>query len=102
MYSTTLMLLAGAALTFVLWQAELERAIPGMWLLLYGCSVMSASTVTSARNLPLVASMGAIFIALGAVTFALPASLHTLALGAGFGAVHLVFGILIGRANHAE
>src|SRR4051812_47551681 len=43
-------LLAGAALTFVLWQANLPRLIPGTWLLLYGCAVVSASTVTNSRS----------------------------------------------------
>ena len=95
-------LLAGAALTFVLWQAQMERLIPGMWLLLYGCAVISASTVTSARNLRVIASMGGIFVVLGLVTFTLPAAAHTWALGAGFGALHLLTGILIGRINHGE
>jgi hypothetical protein len=95
-------LLAGAVLTFVLWRANLEQSIPGTWLLLYGCAVIAASTVTSARNLPLIACMGAIFIVLGIAALALPAGAHNLVLGAGFGAAHLVFGVLIGRANHVE
>jgi hypothetical protein len=95
-------LLGGAALTLVLWQAQLERVIPGMWLLLYGCAVIPASTVTTSTNLRLIAAMGAAFIVLGAITFWLPASLHTVALGAGFGGLHLLIGILIGRANHGE
>ncbi len=57
-----------------------------MWLLLYGCAVISASTVTHAQHLRLIATMGGVFIALGSVTFWLPPSVHTLALGAGFGA----------------
>lgn len=93
-------LLAGAVLTFALAQAGMQHLIPGMWLLLYGCAVLSASTVTSADTFRLIATMGALFIALGAVAFQLPASLHTLMLGAGFGALHLLFGILIGRARH--
>src|SRR5689334_2208484 len=36
-------LLAGAVLTFTLWRVGMERLIPGMWLLLYGCAVISAS-----------------------------------------------------------
>ena len=95
-------LFAGAVFTLVLWQAQMERLIPGMWLLLYGCAVISASTVTSARNLRAIASMGGIFVTLGLVTFALPAPAHTWALGTGFGALHLLSGILIGRINHGE
>jgi hypothetical protein len=95
-------LLAGAVLTAVLWQAELERLIPGIWLLLYGCAVVSASTVTTAENQPLIAGMGAIFIVLGVATFGLPANTHTWILGMGFGALHIVFGIFIGRATHGD
>jgi hypothetical protein len=95
-------LLAGAVLTLVLWQAQIERLIPGMWLLLYGCAVISASTVTNSKNLPLIASMGVVFILLGSVTLMLPAHAHNLMLGAGFGALHILFGLLIGRQNHGE
>jgi hypothetical protein len=57
-------LLAGAVLTLVLWRAGSERVIPGVWLLLYGCSVLSASTVTSAAVNRLVGAMGISFAAL--------------------------------------
>lgn len=90
-------LLAGAMLTWVLWSAAAADVIPGMWLLLYGCAVLSASTVTSAGITRLVCMMGTLFVALGAMTFALPAAAHTLTLGLGFGVLHIVFGILIGR-----
>jgi len=95
-------LLGGAVLTVVLWQAQLERVIPGMWLLLYGCAVVPASTVTTPTNLRLIAGMGAGFILLGAITLWLPQSLHTAALGFGFGGLHLLVGLLIGRANHGD
>src|SRR4051812_35239551 len=45
-------LLAGAALTLVMWLADVQRLIPGIWLLLYGCAAISASTVTNSRSLP--------------------------------------------------
>lgn len=95
-------LLAGAALTLTLWRADLPRIIPGMWLLLYGCAVLSSSTVTLAATFRLIAIMGSLFVALGLITFELPIRLHMLALGAGFGGVHLIFGFLIGRTNHAN
>jgi hypothetical protein len=95
-------LLAGAVLTLTLWRADMPRLIPGTWLLLYGCAVLSASTVTLAATFRLVASMGALFVVLGLVAFELPSSLHTLALGTGFGALHLVFGFLIGRTSHVD
>jgi hypothetical protein len=97
-------LLAGGVLTFTLWRAGEEHLIPGMWLLLYGCAVISASTVTSAMNLRLIGSMGGIFAALGLVALGAPAASHPLILGCGFGVLHLIFGILIGHMNpgHAD
>jgi hypothetical protein len=94
-------LLAGAVLTWVLWTSGATGVIPGMWLLLYGCAVLSASTVTNAGITRLICIMGALFVALGSATFALPLTAHTAMLGLGFGALHIVFGILIGRLTHA-
>src|SRR3984957_2386856 len=93
-------LLAGAVLTLVFEAAGMTNVIPGMWLLLYGCAVLSASTVTIASIARLVRLLGALFVALGSVTFALPAGTHTAMLGLGFGVVHILFGILIGRSTH--
>jgi hypothetical protein len=95
-------LLAGAALTFVLWRGGTTNLIPGMWLLLYGCAVLSASTVTIARTMRLISIMGALFMLLGVLAFAAPASTHTLILGVGFGALHTIFGVLIGQVSHGH
>jgi hypothetical protein len=94
-------LFAGAVLTLVLWTAGMTSVIPGTWLLLYGCAVLSASTVTTAGITRLIGIMGALFVALGLMTFALPTTAHTAMLGLGFGVVHIIFGILIGRSTHA-
>jgi hypothetical protein len=95
-------LLAGAVLTLVLSLADMQRLIPGTWLLLYGCSVIAASTATPPKSLPVIASMGLLFVILGGAAFVLPSSAHTLLLGAGFGGLHLISGIVIGRVNHGE
>ena len=95
-------LLAGAVLTWVLWTAGTMGVLPGMWLLLYGCAVLSASTVTTAGVTRLICIMGALFVALGSATFALPLVAHTVMLGLGFGVLHIVFGILIGRLTRAS
>ncbi len=95
-------LFAGAVLTFVLWHAGMERLLPGTWLLLYGCAVLSASTVTIPSTMRLIWVMGTLFVILGSLGFALPPTEHTALLGLGFGALHIVFGILIGRLSHAE
>ena len=73
-----------------------------MWLLLYGCAVISASTVTSTLNLKLIATMGTLFVLLGVTAFVVAPASHTLILGCGFGVLHLVFGLVIGRMNHGE
>jgi hypothetical protein len=93
-------LLAGAVLTWVLCAAGLASVVPGVWLLLYGCAVLSASTVIIAGIARLTCLMGALFVALGSMTFALPVTAHTAMLGLGFGGLHILFGFLIGRSSH--
>jgi hypothetical protein len=95
-------LVAGAVLTLVLWRAEVTNLIPGVWLLLYGCAVLSASTVTIARTMRLICIMGVLFMLLGLLAFASPPGVHTVMLGMGFGALHSIFGLLIGRVSHGE
>src|ERR1700692_314440 len=95
-------LLAGAVLTGVLWRAGLMSLLPGTWLLLYGCAVLSASTVTIASTMRLIGIMGALFVGLGCLAFVSPAKMHTALLGVGFGVLHIVFGLLVGRMSDAE
>ncbi len=86
-------LIAGAALTLVLHQNAAAHLIPGTWLLLYGVSVVTAGAF-SVRVVP---AMGVAFMGLGAVALALaPDYLNSLLLS-GFGALHIVFGLLIVR-----
>ena len=94
-------LFAGGVLTAVLWRAHLEGLLPGTWLLLYGCAVLSASTVTIASTMRLLCTMGALFVALGLFAFVLPRASHMAILGLGFGVLHVVFGYLVGRSDHA-
>ena len=95
-------LFAGTVLTGVLWRAGLTSLLPGTWLLLYGCAVLSASTVTIASTMRLIGIMGTLFVALGCLAFASPPEAHTALLGVGFGALHIVFGLLLGRMSDAE
>jgi hypothetical protein len=90
-------LLAGAVLTVVLYQSAHIQLIPGMWLLLYGCAVLSASMMSTASIVPLIATMGGLFIVLALVAFRVPPGWHNFVLGVGFGALHLAFGVAIGR-----
>ena len=45
----------------------MESLLPGTWLLLYGCAVLSASTVTMPSTMRLICIMGALFVVLGCV-----------------------------------
>jgi hypothetical protein len=92
-------LLAGAVLTWVLREQGMSSLVPGTWLLLYGCAVLSASMMTVAAMMRRIALMGALFVLFGAAAFVLPERWHNFALGLGFGALHLLFGILIGRTE---
>src|SRR5688500_28344 len=91
-------LFAGAVMTAVLWSADRTMAIPGTWLLLYGCGLISASVSTTA----IVARMGLCFTGLGVVALLGPAMLQIPLLALGFGGLHIIFGILIARGAHGH
>ncbi len=81
---------AGGVLTAVLFASGVNAFLPGVWLLLYGAAVVSGGWA-SVRVVPL---MGACFMAAGAAALIEPAWGPAL-LAAGFGGLHVVFGILI-------
>ena len=89
-------LFGGVVMTGVHWSYGNLHAIPGTWLLLYGCALISASVATTRA----IAAMGGSFVALGLIALLLPSDLQVLMLGAGFGGMHLLFGVLIGRKKH--
>ena len=88
-------LVAGAVLTAAFVRFGLERFIPGLLLLLYGTGVVTGGTF-SVRVVPL---MGICFQVLGAVALFAPAAYGNLLMGAGFGLVHIVFGVIIARRH---
>jgi hypothetical protein len=91
-------LFAGAVMTSVLWTADRTVAVPGTWLLLYGCALISASVTTMA----IVGWMGLCFAGLGLVALASPVAFHIPLLALGFGGLHILFGILIARGAHGH
>ena len=86
-------LLAGAVLTLVLYQAGTLSALPGLWLLLYGAAVVTGGAF-SVRIVPV---MGLCFMLIGTVSLLAPPAWGDKFLMAGFGGLHIAFGIVIAR-----
>lgn len=85
-------MVAGGVITLAFFLNDLVALLPGIWLSLYGAAVMTAGA-WSVRIIPV---MGAAFLCLGAFTLLAPVNAD-LMLAAGFGGLHIVFGIIIGR-----
>jgi hypothetical protein len=86
-------LAAGAVLTVVLSAHGLGSLLPGTWLLLYGTAVTAAGAL-SVRIVPL---MGALFMATGVAALACAPAYGNALMAAGFGGLHIVFGVAIAR-----
>lgn len=88
-------LLAGAILTAVLHESHMLAVIPGVWLLLYGAAVVTGGAF-SVRIVPV---MGLCFMLLGAIALIAPQTWGNIFLMAGFGGLHIVFGVVIARRH---
>jgi hypothetical protein len=86
-------ILAGVLVTIVLFRAGLTNAIPGVWLLLYGTGVVTGG-MFSVRVVPI---MGLCFMALGALALFAPTAFADWLMAAGFGGLHVTFGVIIAR-----
>jgi hypothetical protein len=86
-------LVVGALLTLALVRAGQTAALPGTWLLCYGTGVVTGGAFT-VRVVPL---KGLCFMALGAVALLGPPVWGNALMAAGFGALHIVFGLIIAR-----
>jgi len=86
-------LIAGIALTPVFVLGGLMARLPGCWLLLYG----AAAATGGAFSIRIVPILGLCFMALGVVAFAVPAAWGHWFMAAGFGGLHIGFGLVIAR-----
>ena len=86
-------LMAGVAITLGLFRFDHYEIMAPIWMLLYGTAVVTGGAF-SVRVIPV---MGWIFMAFGAIAFALPAGFGNILMGVTFGLVHIVFGIIIAR-----
>jgi hypothetical protein len=85
----------GMLLTPVLLRAGAAGALPGTWLLLYGTGVVTGG----AFSVKIVPVMGLCFMALGALALFAPVAWGNYLMAAGFGGLHIIFGIIIARRH---
>jgi hypothetical protein len=86
-------LFAGAILSLMLYRSGSTNAIPGLWLLLYGTGVITGGMF----SVSVVPIMGLGFMALGAAALFVPAVFADWFMAAGFGGLHIIFGVIIAR-----
>ena len=86
-------LLAGAVLTAVFAAGGLAPRLPGCWLLLYGTALATGGAL-SVRVVPV---MGLLFMTFGVAAFLAPAAWGNVFMAAGFGGLHIGFGLVIAR-----
>lgn len=75
--------------------APLDGRLAAIWLLLYGAGIATAG----AFSVRIVPTMGLVFVALGAAALFSPVGWGNAYLAAGFGGLHIIFGVMIARQH---
>lgn len=94
-WNVTPPLLVGGLLTLAILKAGAIAILPGTWLLLYGTGIVTGGSY-SVRIVPL---MGLTFMLLGAAALFSPPAWADVYMAAGFGGLHIVFGLVIWRKH---
>ena len=84
-------IIVGGLLTVAMYNLDVIAALPGVWLLLYGTAIVTGGAF-SVRAVPI---MGLCLMTLGGFALFAPASWGNFFMAAGFGLVHIAFGIWI-------
>jgi hypothetical protein len=88
-------MVVGMVLTPLFVSSGLVDRLPVLWLLSYGAAVVTAGTF----SVPAVPAMGVSFMLIGAAAAILPPAFGDRFMALGFGGLHSVFGIVIGRKH---
>jgi len=95
LFNLTPPLFVGALLTIVLSRYGTVSVIRPVWLLLYGAGVVTGGAF-SVRIVPV---MGLCFMLMGTLALFSPAAWADAYMAAGFGGLHIIFGLIIGRRH---
>lgn len=88
-------MVVGAILTAAMVRTGRYEPLPAIWLLLYGTAFVSSGAF-SIRVIPI---LGICFMILGLAAAFVPLGVGNLLLGAGFGGLHIIFGLIIARSH---
>jgi len=88
-------LVAGAAITYELWEVRNFTVMAPVWLLLYGAGLLTGGMF----SVPVIRAIGVCFMAAGIAAILTPPGWGNIWLAIGFGGLHVGFGAYIARTH---